>query len=131
MKKTQIFAFLLSLSCLPVSVSVHAQDIQPASAEPDNSGVNVRDRNAGEVTADQGSNQKSDRDIMKSIRKNVIADNALSTYARNVKIISVNGKVTLKGPVRSDAESKNIEGKATQIAGEGNVTNELSIQAAR
>jgi len=131
LKKTRLVMFLLGLSCLPVCLPAHAEDAQPASVEPDNSQVNIRDRNAGEVTADQGTNQKSDREIMQSIRKSVMADKSLSTYAHNVKIIAVNGKVTLKGPVRSDAESKSIEDQATQVAGAGNVTNQLSVKAAR
>jgi osmotically-inducible protein OsmY len=68
-----------------------------------------------------------DRDIMQKIRKAVVADKSLSTYGHNVKIISEHGKVTLKGPVRSDDESKNIEAKAVEIAGAGNVTNQLSV----
>jgi hyperosmotically inducible protein len=52
----------------------------------------------------------------------------VSTYAHNVKIISKNGKVTLKGPVRSEDEKKTVESKAVEVAGAGNVTNELTIK---
>jgi len=55
-------------------------------------------------------------------------DKSLSTYAHNVKIISQHGKVTLKGPVRSDEEKKSIEDKATEVAGAGNVTNQLTVK---
>ena len=95
--------------------------------EPDNSKANKRDRSAAEKTADQAKETTSDRDIMQKIRKAVVADKSLSTYGHNVKIISEHGKVTLKGPVRSDDESKNIEAKAVEIAGAGNVTNQLSV----
>ena len=54
-------------------------------------------------------------------------DKSLSSYAHNVKIISQNGKVTLKGPVRSADERQSIEQKATDVAGVGNVTNEITI----
>jgi hyperosmotically inducible periplasmic protein len=65
---------------------------------------------------------------MQKIRKAVMDDKSLSTYARNVKVISENGKVTLKGPVRSEEERVNIAAKAAQIAGEQNVINQLSVK---
>ena len=55
-------------------------------------------------------------------------DKSLSTYAHNVKMISQNGKVTLKGPVRSEEEKQTIEQKATEVAGAGNVTNEITVK---
>jgi len=58
-------------------------------------------------------------------------DKSLSTYAHNVKVIAQNGKVTLKGPVRSEEEKKSVEQKATEAAGAGNVTNEITVKAAR
>jgi osmotically-inducible protein OsmY len=101
------------------------------NVSPDNSATNERDRTAQEPTADQGGNQMNDRDIMQKIRKDVIADKSLSAYAQNVKIISQNGKVTLKGPVQSDPEKHNIDAKATNIAGDGNVIDELSVMPAK
>jgi osmotically-inducible protein OsmY len=96
--------------------------------EPDNTKVNQRDRSTAQPTADQAKNNLSDRQIMQNIRKAVIADKTLSTYGHNTKIISEHGKVTLKGPVHSEEESKNIEAKATEVAGAGNVTNQLSVK---
>jgi osmotically-inducible protein OsmY len=55
-------------------------------------------------------------------------DKSLSTYAHNVKIITQNGRVTLKGPVRSEDEKKTVEAKATEVAGENKVTSELDIK---
>jgi hyperosmotically inducible protein len=101
------------------------------SQAPDNTKVNKRDRAASEPTADQAKNNKSDRDIMQQIRKAVVADSALSTYAHNIKIISQGGKVTLKGPVHTQDESKSIEAKATEVAGAGNVTNQISVKPAK
>jgi osmotically-inducible protein OsmY len=95
---------------------------------PDNTRVNARDRAAGEPTADQGKNNRSDREIMKDIRKSVVDDKSLSTYAHNVKIISQNGKVTLKGVVRDDDERRAIKDKAEHVAGAGNVTDDLSVR---
>jgi len=82
-----------------------------------------------DTTADQAKNSQTDRAIMQKIRQAVIADKSLSTYAHNVKIIAQNGKVTLKGPVHSEAEKQSIEQKATEVAGAGNVTNEITIKA--
>src|ERR1700688_1541603 len=96
--------------------------------QPDNTKTNKRDRSPSESTADQGKNNLSDRQIMQNIRKAVIADKSLSTYGHNAKIIAEHGKVTLKGPVHTEEESKNIEAKATEVAGAGNVTNQLSVK---
>ncbi len=72
---------------------------------------------------------KSDRQLTKEIRRAIVQDKNLSTYAHNIKVISQNGTVTLKGPVRSEDEKTTIEAKAAQIAGEHNVKNELSVTA--
>ena len=99
-----------------------------APAAPDNTKTNKRDRAPSEKTADQAKETTPDREIMQKIRRAVVTDKSLSTYAHNVKIISEHGKVTLKGPVHSDEESKNIEAKATEVAGAGNVINQLSVK---
>src|ERR1022692_4140153 len=83
------------------------------------------------TSADQAKNNLSDGDIMQQIRKPVMADKSLSTYAHNVKIISQHGQVTLKGPVRSDEEKRTIGEKATEVAGSGNVNNQITIKPAR
>jgi hyperosmotically inducible periplasmic protein len=95
---------------------------------PDNTKVNQRDRSSSERTADQAKETKSDREIMQKIRKAIVGDKSLSTYAHNVKVISEHGKVTLKGPVNSAEESKNIEAKAVEVAGSGNVINQISVK---
>jgi len=56
-----------------------------------------------------------------------VKDKSLSTYAHNIKIITQDGKVTLKGPVRSEEEKASIESKAVAIAGQNNVTNQLEV----
>ena len=102
-----------------------AQNPKPA---PDNTKVNERDRATSERTADQAKETTSDRDTMQRIRKAIMADKSLSTYGHNVKVISEHGKVTLKGPVHTAEERSNIEAKATEVAGSGNVTNQISIK---
>jgi osmotically-inducible protein OsmY len=106
--------------------ALHAQD---AKTKPDNSAVNKRDQNPGEATADDQKMNATDRGITAKIRKSVMADKSLSTYAHNVKIISQDGTVTLKGPVRSDDEVKSIVAKAAEVTGSGDkVINQLSVQ---
>src|SRR5579871_1446620 len=70
---------------------------------------------SGQVTADQQKSNKSDRRLTQLIRKAVVSDKTLSTSAHNVKVISRDGMVTLKGIVKSDDEKKVIEDKAVQI----------------
>ncbi len=96
--------------------------------QADNTKVNKRDTSASQPTADQGKNNKSDREIMKNIRRSVVDDKSLSTYGHNVKIIAQHGKVTLKGPVHTEEEKKTIEAKATEVAGAGNVTNMITVK---
>lgn len=95
--------------------------------QPDNTKVNKRDRADGAVTAGQQKETAADRDLAKKIRAAIVKDDTLSTYAHNVKVVAIDGKVTLKGPVRSAAERTAVVEKATQIAGADNVTNNLSI----
>jgi hyperosmotically inducible periplasmic protein len=65
--------------------------------------------------------------MTRDIRRAIMSDKQLSTYAHNVKIITQQGQVTLKGPVRSDDEKRAIEAKATEIAGVGHVKSEVSV----
>jgi osmotically-inducible protein OsmY len=99
-------------------------------SQADNTGAN-KGRQGASPTADQGKNDKSDVQTMQQIRKAVVADKTLSSYGHNVKIIARDGKVTLKGPVRSDAEKQLIEQKAIDVVGAGNVVNDITIKAAK
>lgn len=99
-----------------------------AQTAPDNTKVNQRDRSKTAATADQGKNNKTDRDLAQQIRKSIHDDSSLSTYAHNVKVIAQGGRVTLKGPVRSETEKQTIAQKATEVAGAGNVTDEITIK---
>jgi len=98
------------------------------STSPDNSKMNAQDRDKTSPTADQQKDNRSDREITRQIRQSLVKDKSLSTHGHNVKVITQNGQVTLKGPVRSDDEKKAIEAKATEVAGEKKVTSELNIK---
>jgi len=122
--------FLCTGLLLGAGVLARAQEptSQPASPAPDNTKVNKRNRSKKQPTADQQKENRSDRDITQQIRQSIVKDKSLSTYAHNVKIVTQNGQVTLKGPVRSEDEKRAIEAKATEVAGESKVTSELNIK---
>ena len=102
-----------------------------AQTPADNTKVNTRDRAKGAVTADQQKDDATDRDLTQRIRRALMQDKSLSTYAHNVKVISQSGHVTLKGPVRSAEEKKSVESMAVEVAGAGHVTNRLSVAPER
>jgi osmotically-inducible protein OsmY len=106
-----------------------AQDSTQTTTPADNTKINQRDRNAAEPTADQQKMNPGDRETTKQIRQAITKDKSISTYGHNVKIISQNGMVTLKGPVRSEEEKQAIEAKAKEIAGPDKVTDELEVKS--
>jgi len=108
-------------------MALFAQDTTKPPA--DNTKVNQRDGSKTAITADQAKNNGSDREAMQKIRKSLMDDSSLSTYAHNVKVIAQNGKVTLKGPVRSEEEKRTVLQKAEDVAGRGNVVNEITIRS--
>jgi|HubBroStandDraft_6_1064221.scaffolds.fasta_scaffold703265_2 hyperosmotically inducible protein len=117
-KKMKIARILVPAVLCGSWLVAHAQ-------EPDNTKVNKQNQ----PTADQQKNNVSDRDLTKKIRQSIVADKSLSTYAHNVKVISQNGVVTLKGPVRSEDEKKAIESKAMDVVGSGGkVNDEMSVK---
>jgi hyperosmotically inducible periplasmic protein len=118
-------ASLLLGACLTAGAA--QQEQQPA---PDNSKTNQGDNNKGAVTADQQKMDPADRNITKQIRSAIYKDKSLSTYAHNIKIISQDGKVTLKGPVRTADEKDSIAAKAASVVGAENVTNQLDVTPA-
>ncbi|MBV8866829.1 MAG: BON domain-containing protein [Acidobacteriaceae bacterium] len=95
---------------------------------PDNTAANKTDRSPNVPTADNAKNDQSDLALEKHIRRDLVKDKSLSTYGHNVKIVASGGKVTLRGPVRSEEEKKAIEEHATKYAGAGNVINDLSVK---
>jgi hyperosmotically inducible periplasmic protein len=123
---TLAFSSVLFVTCL--AAAPVRQDQQPA---PDNTKTNQGDANKGAVTAQQQKMNPADRETTKKIRASIMDDKNLSTYAHNIKIVTQNGKVTLKGPVRSDEEKSSIEAKAVAVAGADNVTNQLTIAPAK
>jgi hypothetical protein len=95
---------------------------------PDNTKVNKRDTNDAALTPMDQSNEKTDLKITQQIRQAVMADGSLSFTAKNVKIITQGGKVTLRGPVKSDQERSNIEAAARKVAGVTQVDNQIEVK---
>jgi hyperosmotically inducible periplasmic protein len=104
------------------AISLGSQSPQTA---PDNTSAN-RDTNS--PTADNAKNSQSDTQIMAHIRREIVKDKSLSTDSHNVKIICRHGKVTLRGPVHTDDEKKTILAYASKYAGDGNVTDEITVK---
>ncbi len=119
---------LCALTLLFNSVQSLFADTEP-NTSADNSKMNRNSNSSQDVTAEQQKNNSSDLQITKKIRQNIVKDKSLSTYGHNVKIITENGKVTLKGPVHSEKEKSNIEHKAQLVAGADNVQDQLEVMS--
>jgi len=106
---------------------------EPADPSPDsrynadNTGRNVRDRESGARTADQQSNKPDDVRITREIRGAVVGDDSLSTNAHNVKIVTVDGVVTLRGPVKSADERTRVASLAEHVSGVKKINNQLEV----
>jgi osmotically-inducible protein OsmY len=123
MKKITLSLFCLSLFTL----SAVAQETPDA----DNTGKNERDRSGETQTSGDQSNSKDDVNTTAAIRRAVVKDPSLSATAKNVKIITANGTVTLRGPVKDDAEKAKIAELAQSAAGNAKIDNQLEVKASK
>jgi osmotically-inducible protein OsmY len=96
----------------------------PPAAQPDNTAQNKQPG----LTADQQSQSESDLALVQRIRAAILKESTLSIDAQNCKVITNGGKVWLRGPVGSDKEKQAVNSIAVQIAGAGQVTNELVVK---
>jgi hyperosmotically inducible periplasmic protein len=117
-RKTSVASAALAAVCLFVPVFATAQ------AAPDNTKQNQEHA----TTADSQSNASADRATTAKVRKAIMADKNLSTYAHNVKVITNNGQVTLKGPVRSEEEKQQIVSDASAVVTAENVINQMTVK---
>lgn len=119
----------LSLLCLAsLTFSVFAEDNTTPAA--DNSGRNERDRSGETKTPIDQSNSAADTEMTAAIRRAVMQDDSLSMSAKNVKIITADGVVTLRGPVKTAAEKAAIE-KHAQSIGNAKIENQIEVEAAK
>jgi osmotically-inducible protein OsmY len=135
MKLQTLCALIIAPALLLLSNGAAAQttDAAPSatSAVPaDNTRSNSQDPSNRAATADDQKNDTSDLQITQEIRRSVMADKSLSTYAHNAKIVTVNGTVTLNGVVHTDAEKASLADKASQVVGSGRVVNDLKVAPA-
>ena len=117
-----ILISILSLSCAALA----ADEKKPA----DNTGKNERDRTGESKTPGDQSNSPEDLKTTQAIRQAVMKDNALSMTAKNIKIITAGGQVTLRGPVNTAEEKAKIEQLAKSAAGTAKIDNQLEVKAA-
>ena len=98
--------------------SKHGTSASAKARDADDTGKNVRDRDEGSVTPMDQSNAEGDVAVTAEIRREIVADDSLSTNAKNVKIVTAGGKVTLRGPVKSAKERERIVASAKRAAKE-------------
>jgi len=119
---------ILTLLCVSVfTLSAIAQD----TAAADNTKENERDRSGETTTSGDQSNSQEDVKITAAIRRAVVGDHSLSATAKNVKIITANGLVTLRGPVKNDAEKAKIAELAQSAAGNAKINNQLEVKTSK
>ena len=99
-----------------------------ATPRADNSGMNARDKSGATQTPQKQTNSEADRKLLAAVRRAVVGDKSLSTSAHNVKIVTKEGVVTLRGPVTSEDEKSRVEKLAQQVAGVSSVENQLDVK---
>jgi len=119
------FALCLALPLAGQAAESKGTKSGTSDAAADNTRQNKQ--HSQEMTADQQSENEADRKLSQQIRQAIVKDKSLSQYAHNVKIITRDGAVTLKGPVRNAKEKAAVEKAARQVAGKGKVTSELEV----
>lgn len=132
---SNVMAFIIALSSASALAADGPTGSQPTpSTAPstttrsaENTGINVRDKSGATQTPQKQTNADNDRKVLADVRRAVVGDKTLSTAAHNVKIITLNGVVTLRGPVRSSEEKVKIEKLAQQVAGVTSVENQLDV----
>lgn len=112
------------LIVLMLASTAVAQQQDQQTVKPDNTKRNATEQ----LTAEQQGGSASDRDMTKNIRREIVKNDSLSSMAKNVKVITVDGKVTLRGPVHSDQEKMTVFSSAEKVAGKGKVTNKLEVK---
>ncbi len=101
----------------------------PDNYPAENTGRNERDRSAGALTPEEQGGNASDREITRQIRRAITSDSQYSTLAGNIKIITQNGKVTLRGPVKTAEEQQALGDLAKKVQGVSSVDNQLEVNA--
>lgn len=124
--KPPLSSLRLALAALTaLNLAAFADDKKPAA---DNTEKNERDRSGETKTPLDQSNSPEDLKVTQAIRKAVIADDSLSVTAKNVKIVTAAGKVTLRGPVNTAEEKTKVAAHAKANAGHAQVVDQLEVK---
>lgn len=121
-------AFLVGVSAQAQNQQGSQDQDKAASKPANNTGKNVRDRSDSAVTPEDQHSSKEDREITRKIRRAIVKKDGLSTSAKNVKIVTKEGKVTLRGPVNSAEEQQQIAAVAKEVEGVSAVDNQLEVK---
>jgi hyperosmotically inducible protein len=131
MNKISLFIALMIIStmiaCSDSKQTSKDNTSSPTTTSPDNTANNEKDRNTQNPSPLDQQENSTDLDITQKIRQSVIDDKDLSVNAKNVKIITENSSVTLRGVVNSNNEKRQVETLAKQVAGVRNVDNQLEV----
>ena len=118
---------LLVLTCLSAfSLAALADDNE--KTKPDNTATNERDRSGENKTSGDQSNSSADLKITQAIRQALMKDRELSTTAKNIKVITANGQVTLRGPVKTAQEKAKVDQLAKSAAGGTKIDDQLDVK---
>jgi osmotically-inducible protein OsmY len=98
---------------------------------PDNTATNERDRSGETQTSGDQSNSSADLKITQAVRQALMKDSELSMTAKNIKVITANGQVTLRGPVKTAQEKAKINQLATSAAGGARIDNQLDVEGSK
>ena len=97
-------------------------------AEPDNTATNERDRSGETKTSGDQSNSSADLKVTQAIRRALMKDRDLSTMAKNIKVVTANGQVTLRGPVKTVQEKTKVDQIARSAAGGARIDDQLEVK---
>jgi hyperosmotically inducible protein len=118
---------LLAIACLS-ALSLAALAADDEKSKPDNTKTNERDRSVEAKTSGDQSNSSTDLKVTQAIRQALMKDGELSTTAKNIKVITANGQVTLRGPVKTAQEKAKIDQIAKSAAGGAQIDNQLDVK---
>jgi hyperosmotically inducible periplasmic protein len=121
---------LLAIACLS-AFSLAALAADDEKSKPDNTKTNERDRSGEIKTSGDQSNSSSDLKVTQAIRQALMKDGELSTTAKNIKIITANGQVTLRGPVKTAQEKAKVDQIARSAAGGAQIDDQLDVKESK
>lgn len=129
-RSLQAVTLAIGLALLaPIALAQQPVDQAGATTKAaDNTKMNERDRSSDTLTPMDQPNDKADIKLAAAVRSAIVGDKSLSSMAHNVKLIAADGTVTLRGPVKSDAEKVRVEEVVKGVPGVSKIANDLDIK---